>query len=137
MEELPDRDDGKEEIDEEREFYNDMMNECQSTIEDIHTRRLPPLAARLVDASCILLLRSKNNTNGDNDEMSDAVVELRAGTGGDEATLFCAELLQAYRSVADNMRWEWEVLSLSRTLRVVYEKQLFWSRLDPVGTVMV
>ena len=43
----------------------------------------------------------------------DAIVEIRAGTGGDEAALFAAELFRMYTRFAEQQRWKVEVLSLS------------------------
>ncbi len=46
-------------------------------------------------------------------EDRDALVELRAGTGGDEASLFAAELARAYQRLADRRNWKCEVLETS------------------------
>ena len=43
----------------------------------------------------------------------DAVVEVRAGTGGDEAGLFAAELLRMYRRFAERLGFQVELLDLS------------------------
>src|SRR6059036_661082 len=43
----------------------------------------------------------------------DAIVEIRAGTGGDEAALFAADLFRMYTRFAEEKRWKVEVLSLS------------------------
>ncbi len=42
-----------------------------------------------------------------------AIVEIRAGTGGDEAALFAADLLRMYTRFADARGWRIEMLSLS------------------------
>jgi peptide chain release factor 1 len=42
-----------------------------------------------------------------------AVVEVRAGTGGDEAGLFAADLLRMYRRLAERKGWTLELISLS------------------------
>jgi len=42
-----------------------------------------------------------------------AIVEIRAGTGGDEAALFAAELWRMYTRYAEGRRWRVEVISLS------------------------
>jgi peptide chain release factor 1 len=47
-----------------------------------------------------------------NDE-KDIILEIRAGTGGDEATLFAAELFRMYSRYAESQRWKVEVLSSS------------------------
>ena len=46
------------------------------------------------------------------DEKS-AILEVRAGTGGDEAALFAADLFRMYTRYADLKRWKTEIISLS------------------------
>ncbi len=48
------------------------------------------------------------------DERS-VIVEIRAGTGGDEAGLFAADLFRMYSRYAESRRWGTEVLSQSET----------------------
>ena len=43
----------------------------------------------------------------------DAIVEIRAGTGGDEAALFAADLYRMYQRFSERNRLSWEPLSLS------------------------
>ena len=40
-------------------------------------------------------------------------MEVRAGTGGDEAGLFAEDLLRMYRMFADKQRWKTEIMSIS------------------------
>src|SRR6476646_3424133 len=47
-----------------------------------------------------------------NDEKN-IILEIRAGTGGDEATLFAAEMFRMYDRFAETQRWKVEVLSTS------------------------
>src|SRR6266704_2973171 len=49
-----------------------------------------------------------------NDEKN-VVLEIRAGTGGDEATLFAAEMFRMYSRYAETQRWKVEVLSTSES----------------------
>jgi peptide chain release factor 1 len=49
-----------------------------------------------------------------NDEKN-IVLEIRAGTGGDEATLFAAEIFRMYSRYAESKRWKVEVLSSSES----------------------
>jgi peptide chain release factor 1 len=49
-----------------------------------------------------------------NDEKN-IILEIRAGTGGDEATLFVAELFRMYTRFAETQRWKVEVLSSSES----------------------
>ena len=41
------------------------------------------------------------------------MLEIRAGTGGDEATLFAAELFRMYSRYAESQNWRVEVLESS------------------------
>jgi hypothetical protein len=49
-----------------------------------------------------------------NDEKN-VVLEIRAGTGGDEAALFAGELYRMYSRYAERQRWKLDVMSLSET----------------------
>jgi peptide chain release factor 1 len=49
-----------------------------------------------------------------NDER-DVILEIRAGTGGDEAALFAADLFRMYSRYAEAKRWSLEVLSIHET----------------------
>lgn len=49
-----------------------------------------------------------------NDEKS-VIVEVRAGTGGDEAALFAGDLLRMYTRYAERQGWKTEILSTSST----------------------
>ncbi|RJP21478.1 MAG: peptide chain release factor 1 [Deltaproteobacteria bacterium] len=49
-----------------------------------------------------------------NDEKN-ILIEIRAGAGGEEASLFATELFRAYSMYADGKRWKVEVLSRSET----------------------
>src|SRR2546425_6354627 len=49
-----------------------------------------------------------------NDEKN-VILEIRAGTGGDEATLFAAEIFRMYTRYAEMQRWKVEVLSTSES----------------------
>jgi len=49
-----------------------------------------------------------------NDEKN-VILEIRAGTGGDEATLFAAEMVRMYSRYAEKQRWKFEVLEASES----------------------
>ncbi len=49
-----------------------------------------------------------------NDEKN-VIVEIRAGTGGDEAALFAADLFRMYTRYAERNRWKVEILSATET----------------------
>ena len=51
----------------------------------------------------------------DADDARNAILEVRAGTGGEEAALFAAELFRMYQRYAGLRGWRFEVLDLSET----------------------
>jgi peptide chain release factor 1 len=54
-----------------------------------------------------------------------AVVEIRAGTGGDEAGLFAADLFRMYSRYADGRGWKLELVELSEGERGAYKEVVF------------
>lgn len=51
----------------------------------------------------------------DPDDDKNVVLEIRAGTGGEEAALFGADLLRMYMKYAEKKGWNFEITSLSET----------------------
>src|ERR1700760_185857 len=49
----------------------------------------------------------------DKDENASAILEVRAGTGGDEAALFAGDLFRMYQRYAEERGWKVEVISAS------------------------
>lgn len=76
-------------------------------LEELRTakERLPAL-----EQSALRLLAPK-----DKDESASAILEVRAGTGGDEAALFAGDLLRMYQRYAGARRWRFELESISET----------------------
>ncbi len=71
--------------------------------------RLEPTITRIEDELKVLLLPK------DPLDEKDVVLEIRAGTGGDEATLFADELFRMYSRFAEARRWKVEVTSSSES----------------------
>ena len=44
-----------------------------------------------------------------------AILEIRAGTGGDEAALFAGDLLRMYQRYVEGRSWRFELMSMSET----------------------
>ena len=65
---------------------------------------------KLIQTSLFKLLIPKDT----NDEKN-SILEIRAGTGGDEASLFAANLFSMYQKYADLKKWKLEILSISET----------------------
>ncbi|MBT5297638.1 MAG: peptide chain release factor 1 [Rhodospirillaceae bacterium] len=47
----------------------------------------------------------------DEADTKNAILEVRAGTGGDEAALFCADLFRMYQRYSENHGWKFEMMS--------------------------
>ena len=71
--------------------------------------RLEAAEAELVDRIRLLLLPRDAN------DERDVIIEIRAGTGGEEAALFAAELYRMYVRYAERHRFSVEALSLNET----------------------
>ena len=51
----------------------------------------------------------------DPNDQRNVVLEIRAGTGGDEATLFASELFRMYTRYAEQQRWKIDILEISES----------------------
>ena len=51
----------------------------------------------------------------DKADAKNAILEVRAGTGGDEAALFAGDLFEMYQRYADKRGWKFEILSTSES----------------------
>jgi len=76
----------------------------------------------------------------DDQEIGSVMMEIRAGTGGDEAALFAGDLLEMYRRYSEGRGWKFEVLSGSATgmggfkeVVINIKGEAVWSRLGYEG----
>jgi peptide chain release factor 1 len=94
------------------EEHRELAQEKDPEMRELARSELPALEARLndLDATLKRLLLPKDP----NDERN-TIVEIRAGTGGDEASLFAADLFRMYTRYAERQGWRVEVLSSSPT----------------------
>ena len=60
----------------------------------------------------------------DKDDSKNAVLEIRAGTGGDEAGLFAADLFRMYQRYCDLKSWKFEILSVNESLSGSYKEAM-------------
>lgn len=89
-----------------------MLQEDDAEIREMATEdiaRLEPEMIRLVDNLKILLLPR------DPLDEKNVMLELRAGTGGDEATLFVYEIFRMYTRYAETQGWKVEVTDTSES----------------------
>jgi peptide chain release factor 1 len=61
----------------------------------------------------------------DPNDAKNVIVEIRAGTGGDEAALFAADLFRMYARYAERQRWKVEILSATETDGGGYREVIF------------
>ena len=61
----------------------------------------------------------------DEDDSKNAIVEIRAGTGGLEATLFCADLFKMYEKVCSKKKWKLEIISISKSEAGGFKEVIF------------
>ena len=81
-------------------------------LSELAQAELPELQAREIALKALLkrLLLPR-----DPDDDKNVIVEIRAGTGGDEASLFAAELYRMYTKYSEARGWKHEVMSLSES----------------------
>ncbi len=81
-------------------------------LEEIAKAELPEaeeLAEKAAEELKVLLLPKDPNDD------KNVIIEIRGGTGGEEAALFAADLFRMYKMYAENMRWKTEILSSNPT----------------------
>ncbi len=85
-----------------------MLAEADPDVRAMAAEELTTLEPRLaeIEAELRVLLLPKDPNDDKN-----IVIELRAGTGGDEASLFVAEVFRMYLRFAEQHRWKVEVMS--------------------------
>lgn len=88
-----------------KEDDHDMKSECMEELESIRQKQTM-LSEYMMDAAI---------PQDEDESETDAIVEVRAGTGGDEASLFAAELVECYVNTAKLLCWKVEYLSETRT----------------------
>ena len=76
---------------------------------EMEIAELEPQKVRIEDELKVLLLPRDPNDD------KNVVLEIRAGTGGDEATLFAAEIFRMYSRYAETQGWKMEVTSSSES----------------------
>lgn len=96
----------------ERANLEAMLGEGDAEMAALAEDELKSLKERLpeLEQAALLLLAPK-----DKDESASAILEIRAGTGGEEAALFAGDLLRMYQRYASIRRWKFELESISDT----------------------
>ena len=89
----------------ESEGDAEMEEECRDELESVESQ-IKELEISILDAMI---------PHDEADFDSDAIIEVRAGTGGDEASLFAAEIFEAYVKTAKALRWKVDMLDQSQS----------------------
>jgi peptide chain release factor 1 len=92
--------------------YREVDEEHSQTQEMLASEELEGLTAQKAELE--EKLRIELTPKDPNDERN-VVLEIRAGTGGDEATLFAAELFRMYTRYAEEQRWKVEIIDISES----------------------
>ncbi len=82
----------------------DMRELAQEELEELRAKRETILG----DLRMLLVSKDPN-------DQKNVILEIRAGTGGDEAALFAADLFRMYSRFAERQRWKLDVMSTSES----------------------
>jgi peptide chain release factor 1 len=98
----------RQNLDQARPMLEDPDPELRAMAAEEIARMEPALASLERDLKALLLPKDPNDEKN-------AVLEIRAGTGGDEATLFAAEIFRMYTRYAESQGWRVELSSTSES----------------------
>jgi peptide chain release factor 1 len=92
--------------------HKQLLDESDPEVRDLAKAELPEMRQRLEgieeELKRLLLPRDPNDERN-------VLLEIRAGTGGEEASLFAAQLFRMYSRYAEGRRWRVEILSANAT----------------------
>jgi len=97
-----------EQLEESQAIITD--SQADSELRELAEAELPELQAQRTRLLNVLM---EKLVTGDEASVSSVILEIRAGTGGQEAALFAGELLEMYKAYAARMGFKVEVLSIS------------------------
>ena len=91
---------------------NDLLDDDDNTIREMAEEEIKEknINFKIIESNLIKSLIPKDI----NDEKN-SILEIRAGTGGDEASLFASDLLSMYQKYSEINSWDFEILSISET----------------------
>ena len=99
---------------EKEEIYelSKLINDTDSSIKELAEAELKEKKKSIIilENELMRLLIPK-----DENDKKNSILEIRAGTGGDEASLFAADLFSMYQKFSDINNWKFEILSISET----------------------
>ena len=92
----------------ENDLKNEKDNEMKALFEGEIKELKEKIEKQVEDIKILLLPKDENDD-------SNAILEIRAAAGGEESALFGAELLRMYTHFADKNRWKTEILDINET----------------------
>ncbi len=97
---------------EDVEGNRELLRDADPELRELAKAELPELETRQaqLEQSLTLLLLPK-----DPNDAKDIILEIRAGTGGEEASLFAADLFRMYSRYAERQGWKVELMSASES----------------------
>ncbi|MDC2987167.1 peptide chain release factor 1 [Candidatus Pelagibacter bacterium] len=105
----------------------DLLNMVQDKSND---QEIIDLAQK--DLNELISKKEKNETDlkifllpKDEDDNKNAIVEIRAGTGGLEASLFCADLFKMYEKVCSKKKWKLDIINISKSEAGGFKEVIF------------
>jgi peptide chain release factor 1 len=103
---------GWKKIEEEIKKNRELLNERDDAIKELAKEELSALRERKeeLESRLKILILPKNPNDTRN-----VILEIRAGTGGDEAALFAADLFRMYSRYAESQGWRVEIMNSNPT----------------------
>ena len=99
----------EQELSDSKNLLTDNSDEELLELAKQDVRRISQNLEKLYNKLKILLIPK------DIDDEKNAILEIRAGTGGDEAALFSMVLMKMYQKYAELKKWKFEIMSFSET----------------------
>ena len=93
-----------EQILQDKSSDKEIIEMAQKDLDNLHTKR------KTNENQLKIFLLPK-----DEDDSKNAIVEIRAGTGGSEASLFCSDLFKMYEKVCSKKKWQLEIINISKS----------------------
>lgn len=91
---------------------NDLKNETDSEMKSLFETEMEELSKKIDEkAEEIKILLLPKDENDD----SNAIIEIRSAAGGEESALFCMELCRMYSHYAESKHWKVEYIDMSET----------------------
>jgi len=104
--------DAEKELRDNREIAGDANQDAE--LRELAEMEIPALEEKCnaLEAEIVEMILGQGADNNRN-----AILEIRAGTGGEEAALFAGDLFRMYRNYADARGWKFDVMSMSESER--------------------